>query len=106
MFDKAANYFRDSKQENDPNFNFDRSLSIFFKCQNYLALTEEKLGELNEAKKRFEALITLVEANRGKNSPSLIEYLENYARVLRSKKQIVLAMNVEKRIELLKNPKR
>ena len=65
-------------------------------------LSEEKLGDLDEAKKHIEALIYFVETLEDKNSPSLIGYLEVYARILKQKKQTVRVTQVENRIKTIK----
>lgn len=76
--------------------------SVLLTAMNNAVLSEEKLGEFNEAKKHIEALIFFVETLEGKNSPSLVGYLETYARILRLKKKTVSVTKVENRIKTIK----
>lgn len=76
--------------------------SVLLTAMNDAALSEEKLGEINEAKKHFEAIVIFVEAIDGKDSPSLIGHLENYARVLRQKKETISVTHIENRIKAIK----
>ena len=76
--------------------------STLLTAMNNVVLSEEKLGEFNDALKHNQAILSFIKTMEGKNSSSLIGYLETRVRILRLKKQTVQATQVENRIKTIK----
>jgi tetratricopeptide (TPR) repeat protein len=76
--------------------------SKLLRAMNNVAVSEEKLNELGEALKHNQTIITMIEVAEGKNSQTLIGYLEIRVRILRLKKQSRAVLQIENRIKNLK----
>ncbi len=77
-------------------------ISIFFRGLRILALVEVERKRYVEAEKTYKSLVSGIEKFYGQRDSSLIEPLEEYAKLLRIMKRPIEALRIENRVKLLK----
>jgi tetratricopeptide (TPR) repeat protein len=75
----------------------DEDIDTLLMISNNLALTAVERGQFREAEYRYKEVIRLTEARKGPNHPDLVQYLNNYAKLLRLTKRPAEAKRVEAR---------
>jgi tetratricopeptide (TPR) repeat protein len=70
---------------------------------NNQALIYEDQKKFTEAEKSYKLVIAFIEASKGAQHPSLINYLDNYAKLLRQRKRPAEAVRLETRARLIRS---
>ncbi|NOT48924.1 MAG: tetratricopeptide repeat protein [Acidobacteria bacterium] len=73
----------------------DEDVDTLLMISNNLALIAAERGEFKEAEYRYKEVISITEARKGRYHPDLIQYLNNYAKLLRQTKRVVAAKKIE-----------
>lgn len=83
----------------------DDDLNNMVMAVNNLALIAASRGNFKEAESRYLAVIRITEETKGPSHPDLVQYLNNYAGLLRQMKRVAAARKVESRAAALSRKK-
>ena len=76
-------------------------IDVMLMTSNNLALIAVKRGLYKEAENRYLAVFKITEAKKGRYHPDLVQYLNNYAQLLRLTKRVPAAKKIEARALLI-----
>lgn len=76
-------------------------IDVMLMTSNNLALIAVKRGLYKEAENRYLTVINITEAKKGRYHPDLVQYLNNYAQLLRLTKRVAAAKKIDARALLI-----